>query len=245
LTGVRDALAFAALLSLTTALPAGAVVNGADGSGFAPHVVMVLGNKGSFCTGSVIAPDVILTAGHCLAGSSAYRVMVRDGKGEPVLLEPAAVKTHPGFDPGAIAARRKSIDLALVRLKAPLPAGFRPVRLSTDAGPATGGSSLTIAGFGLAREGDPKTGGTLRQATLGVVEPYGPSKILVWLDPPAAGTGACTGDSGGPIFGGDGSVVAVMTWAEGKGKSRCGARTQGVLVGPQRGWIDATLAGWR
>jgi hypothetical protein len=47
------------------------------------------------------------------------------------------------------------------------------------------------------------------------------------------------------VFGPDGSVVAVTTWAEGHGKSRCGARTQGVLVDPQRAWIDATLEGWR
>lgn len=236
--------ALAALACLALSAPARAIVNGEDGSAFAPQVVMVLGSKGNFCSGAVIAPDVVLTAGHCLAGSRDFRVLYKDEAGAPVLLEPAAIKTHPGFDPGAIAARRKSIDLGLVRLKAALPARFRPARLAADAGPATGGASLTLAGFGLAREGDPRTGGTLRQATLGVVEPYGPSKILVWLDPARPGTGACTGDSGGPVFDASGTLVAVTTWAEGSGKSRCGARTQGVLVGPQRGWIDATTRNW-
>ncbi len=40
----------------------------------------------------------------------------------------------------------------------------------------------------------------------------------------------------------------MTTWASGSGrgsdKSACGGVSQGVLVGPQRAWIDRTLAGW-
>ena len=42
----------------------------------------------------------------------------------------------------------------------------------------------------------------------------------------------------------DGTVAAVTSWAKGDGRAACGAMTQGVLVAPQRAWIDATLARW-
>jgi hypothetical protein len=40
------------------------------------------------------------------------------------------------------------------------------------------------------------------------------------------------------------AVVAITTWAKGSGRASCGGITQGILVGPQRAWIDQTLKGW-
>jgi secreted trypsin-like serine protease len=83
-----------------------------------------------------------------------------------------------------------------------------------------------------------------------VVEPYGPGKVLLWAADPVgagkrAGPGACQGDSGGPMVGRDGDgVVAVTSWSTGPSGKSCGLLSQGVLVAPQRRWIDGTLAGW-
>ena len=97
----------------------------------------------------------------------------------------------------------------------------------------------------MAREGDGRSTGTFRSAALTLVEPHGPSSILLWAsDPLRSGAGACQGDSGGPIAGDDGTVAAVASWATGTGRRRCGELSQGVLVGAQRVWIDATLAAW-
>jgi hypothetical protein len=41
-----------------------------------------------------------------------------------------------------------------------------------------------------------------------------------------------------------GTLIAVIAFAEGKGTSRCGKLTQGVLVAPQRPFIDSTLSKW-
>jgi hypothetical protein len=38
--------------------------------------------------------------------------------------------------------------------------------------------------------------------------------------------------------------VAVTIYAEGPGKQRCGALTQGLLVQPQRSFINTTLKKW-
>ncbi|MCP8937787.1 S1 family peptidase [Alsobacter sp. SYSU M60028] len=228
-----------------------AVVKGRDAPELARHAVMVLDDRGGFCTGVVVAPDVVMTAGHCIAGAKAWRIHFRDAAGAPTMLEPSGVALHPGYNGQAVQNRRQSIDLALVRLPAPLPAPFAPVALA--ASDASGGKlsfagrTLGVGGYGLAAEGEPRTGGRFRLAELGVVEPYGPSRILVWLSDPSSkpGAGACQGDSGGPVFGDGGEVVAVTVWAEGVGKAKCGGLTQALLVAPQRGWIDSVLAKWR
>jgi hypothetical protein len=103
-------------------------------------------------------------------------------------------------------------------------------------------TELEVGGYGVLTEGDARSTGTFRTATLNVVEPYGPSKILVWMRG-RAGVGACRGDSGGPVAAGA-SVVAVVAFAKGAKGRECGDLTQGTLVAQQRAWIDATLAGW-
>ncbi|TGD98401.1 S1 family peptidase [Methylobacterium nonmethylotrophicum] len=224
--------------------PARAVVGGSEApdAALARSSVMVLSSRGGVCTGIVLARDVVLTAAHCAAGGAEHRVHFRDGSGAPVLVGLAARVVHPGYDAGAIAGRRRSIDLALLRTEAPLPDRFVPAAL-TEA-PAAAGTPLTLGGYGVARPGDHRSTGTFRTVTLPVVEPYGPSRILVWLKGPAA-SGACEGDSGGPIAAGDRpNVLAVATWASGAGGGACGGFSQGVLVGPQRAWITRVTAGW-
>lgn len=232
LTAILAAM-LTAILALA-AVPARAIVGGTEAP--AGGAVMVLSSRGGVCTGVVLAPDTVLTAGHCLADAREHRVHFRDAAGAPVLVDVAAQALHPGYDAGAAAARRRSVDLALLRTATPLPTRFAPVTLS--AAPARAGETLTLAGYGAARPGDPRSTGTYRSLGLPVIEPYGPSRILVWLK--GAGGGACQGDSGGPIAGPDGAVLAVSAWIGGA----CGGLTQGVLVGPQRGWIDRVLDGW-
>lgn len=229
----------AALTVLAAALslagrPAGAIVGGAEAP--AGGAVMVLSSNGGVCTGLVLAPDTVLTAGHCVAAGREHRVHFRDDAGAPVLVEVSGRAVHPGYDAGAASGRRKSIDLALLRTATPLPPRFAPVTLSAALSRA--GERLTLAGYGAARAGDPRSTGTYRSVGLPVIEPYGPSRILVWLKGDAAG--GCQGDSGGPITGPDGAVLALAAWIGGT----CGGLTQGVLVGPQRGWIDRVLDGW-
>jgi Trypsin len=230
-----------ALAAALSAAPAAAVVGGAPDNGpLSRNSVMVLGSSGGVCSAVVVAPDAVLTAAHCVAGAAEHRVHWREASGEPALVPPAATAIHPGYDPKAIAARRRSIDLALLRLASPLPARFEPATLSAAA--RLKGESLTLGGYSGAREGQARSTGTFRTASLAVIEPFGASRILVWAQG-APGTGVCLGDSGGPIAGESG-IFAVATWSRGAGGKACGTLSQGVLVGPQRDWIDRTLAAW-
>jgi len=237
------------LLAATLAggAPAGAVVGATDdGERFANQVVMVLtreDDKAGFCTGVVLGPRIVLTAAHCLRAARDMAVHYRDEAGRPVLVPVAAAAAHPLYRADAIAKREASIDLGLVETQTPLPQRFDKARLASGDGPPVGDTAI-LAGYGLGREGDPKTGGSLRSAPLEVRAPL--SLILLWLrDARQNGAGACSGDSGGPLFSSEGeSVLAIVAWTSGPRGSHCGGLTQGVLVAPQREWIDATIARW-
>lgn len=234
-------------LALVTG-PASAVVGGREGGPAAGSTLMVLNARGGVCTGIVLSSRTILTAAHCASGGTELRIHWKEGSGEPVLLPPTAVALHPEFKADAVTSRRRSIDLALLHLAEPLPARFAPATLVDGAAPRAG-AAVALAGYGVLREGEARTTGVYRSAALAAVEPYGPGRVLLWAADPAGagkrpGMGACQGDSGGPMTGGDGGIVAVTSWSTGPSGKSCGLLSQGVLVAPQRGWIDGTLAKW-
>ncbi|MBZ6076406.1 S1 family peptidase [Microvirga puerhi] len=230
------------LLALAASVTgARAIVGGTEDQGPLAHAsVMVLSSNSGVCSAVVLAPDVVLTAAHCVTGAAEHRVHFRDETGEPVLIVPSDKAVHPGYEPKAIEARKRSIDLALVHFREKLPARFSPAALGSAQPRA--GAPVMVGGYGLAREGEAKTTGTFRTADLAVVEPYGPSSILLWSQGKGQ-MGACQGDSGGPMAV-DGMVVAITSWSSATKGKGCGDITQGALVGPQRSWIDRTLAKW-
>lgn len=214
-----------------------AILKGAPDPTLERHVVMVLDNRGNVCSGVVLSKTVILTAAHCIASATAWRIHWRAPDNTPILVEPKYVRVHPEYDPKAIKKRVRSIDLAVVVLQEPLPDLFSPISLS-DADSLAAGDPAIIGGYGLVEEKKPKALGKFFSATLSVVEPYGPSRFVLWLeDMSKSGAGGCHGDSGGPIFS-NGAVIAIIAWTTGPGRSDCGEYTQGTLIAPHRDWIE-------
>ncbi len=244
---IAGALICLVAASLGRVAPAAAVVGAAgEDARFANQVVMVLtrgADKAGFCSGVVLGPRVVLTAAHCLRPTPDMLILYRDEAGRPVGVAVQATAAHPLYRADAIAERVVSVDLALVETRTQLATRFTAARLASGDGPAVGETAI-LAGYGIAREGQPLSGGALRSAKLKVRAPL--SKILLWADDAdQAGTGACAGDSGGPLFSDDGeTVLAIVAWTSGPHGRHCGALTQGPLVAPQRAWIDATLARW-
>lgn len=212
-----------------------------DGEADTPHhAVMVLNSRGGVCSGIVLSAETVLTAAHCIKGASELRVHFKNGSGASALIPVQSAIPHPSYVADAVSSRKKSVDLALLKVSSPLPGQFVPAPLS-GAIPRMG-ETISVAGYGQSREDNHTSMGTYRSADLPVVEPYGPGKLLLWMSA-GGNAGACHGDSGGPIFS-SGRIVAVISWTRGKNGKDCGEFTQGVLLGPQRVWIDATLHGW-
>jgi len=217
------------------------------GAGPAPDaigrsVVVIVGSRGNSCTGVALARDLVLTVAHCVLPGADYKIVEYDSARQPQLREVTSVTAHPQFDLKALLAHRATADVALLRLAAPLKS-VEPALL----GPAltvAPGDRFTVAGLGVAVRGDGKTGGTARAAELAATGR--PGNLQIRLHDPAAGgekagLGACTGDSGAPVFravGGRLAVIGVVSWSTGPGNSAgCGGLTGVTPLFLYRDWI--------
>jgi secreted trypsin-like serine protease len=235
------ALAAALALSATPALALGGDAVSETGGRLESRAVMVLSNRGSVCSGAVLSPTVVITAGHCVAGAGQFAVAYREG-GSPVLQQVRQVARHPEFS----RSQKVSIDLALVRLQTPLPSRFAAMALDDNAEDDVVGSRQIVAGFGLARESDEGSAGTLRVAQVSILPRFYPRFMRLGR---ADGTfKVCKGDSGGPVMTDSllGITLTAVIYASEKSRAgrQCGDTAQAVRIAPQRAWIDGVRARW-
>ncbi len=236
-------------LLLVSCAPAAALVGGApaiEGTGAGRHVVLIVGSRGNSCTGTAIARDLVLTAAHCVLPGAEYKLVEFDPAHRPALKDVASVARHPQFKLDSLLAHRATADVALVKLAAPLSATIAPAALASR-GTVNVGDRFTVAGYGVTVRGDGTTGGTARAAAL--VATGRPGTLQIRLVDPAtrgerAGLGACTADSGAPVFEeADGAlaVVGVVSWSTGPGGTDgCGGLTGVTPIVLYRDWIIAT-----
>ena len=230
------------VLLLSLGVPAAAMVGGAQ----SPNIggpVMIVGSRGNFCTGVAIARDLVLTAAHCVLAGADYKLVEFDAQRLTVLRGVASIARHPQFDLQAFLAHRATADLALLKLAVPLP-NVAPATLAPASFRAAIGDRFVVAGFGLSERGNGKSGGILRAAEL--VATGKPGNLQIRLMDPAtqnkrAGLGACTGDSGAPVFDTSREVVGVVSWSTGPNNSDgCGGLTGVTPLSLYRGWIVET-----
>jgi secreted trypsin-like serine protease len=239
-----------AILALFLAAPAHAIVGGAAPSveSIGRSVVTIVGSRGNFCTGTLIAPDLVLSVAHCVGPGATYKIVDYGVDRQPQLRDVKKVAAHPAFNMQAINAHRATADVALLQLETPRK---NPSVLGLPRTPIAAGNRFTIAGVGVTVHGDGKSGGTARSADL--VATGHPGTLQIRLVDPAgagarAGLGACTGDSGGPVFedqAGKQTIIGVISWSTGpNGAAGCGGLTGVTPLTLYRDWIVQTAKQW-
>ena len=243
-------LALACAIALAFSSPSSAITGGgAPNDALAKSVVTIIGSRGTVCTGSLIAPNIVLTAGHCIALGTSYRV-IDPSTQPPKLITAQKAFSHPQFNMQTMLAHRATADVALLLLPSPVP-DKTPAKLGMPRMPIQSGAPLTVAGVGVTRSGGDEGVGTVRTANLSVTGQPGTLQIRL-VDRTTgnvrSGLGACTGDSGAPVFedqNGVSIVVGVVSWSTGPNNSDgCGGLTGVTPLTLYRDWILKTARDW-
>lgn len=190
-------------------------------------------NKNSIrCAGSLIHPDIVLTAAHCLGDKVQLIVAwVNYTRGDTMTgyeyrVEAEDWIAHPDYN-----HLSGEHDVGLIKLKRPI-VGVVPVGINKINAIPKVGQTTTVFGFGVTQSG--KFPNRLKKVDVNVVS-YDRCNAMDFYDGMISdnsmicasvfngGKDACAGDSGGPLIIGGGSAtsdvqVGIVSWGKGCGE---------------------------
>jgi len=222
------------------------------------------GKTGFSCTGTVVAPRVILTAAHCVEDlerggfTPAQQYAVATGTTTPSkalrqnVFRVLETHVYPGFDPGGLHG-----DAGVLILDRPTGAPVIAMAGSGDAALYEGGAPVQLTGWGVTKANAKEAPESLRATSMVVQKPalckqktrndrpnYSPALQMCTLDTPTKKSGGCFGDSGGPAIGVRPDGVPVELGVISTGGAFCSTKLPNVLtrVDVISGWVSEWIA---
>ena len=249
-----------------------AIIGGAAAhAGSFPSLAYVIDIQGSYayqCSGTVVAPSLVLTAGHCAENTrtgvrfrpSGYRIVT--GAVDPLaagatVSRVLGVIVYPGF-----ARKLDQGDAALLVLSSPVSAPPIALASASEMNRLKAGLEATMAGWGLTSFAQRLPTETLQSADTVVqgrrwcvanAPPFSAKGEICGIAPPGYATGVCSGDSGGPLLarppggngGGGGGAIQIGIAVHVYGQCSTHRPSVFVKVSAIAAWIDTWIAAYR
>ena len=198
-----------------------------------------LEHGGGLCTATLIAPNLLLTARHCVSARDDEEEVLcgESDLGQPHPAEvfiatnaPTPQRDSPFFRAAEVRVPEQGgdtcgYDIALIILEQNVPSELSvPAvpRIDREVAP---GEPYTAVGYGVNENGEP-TGARMRREGLSVVCEPGTCGAGVESTEFLGDTGICSGDSGGPALDADGKVVGVVS----RGGADCSTPIYGTVT---------------
>lgn len=208
-----------AIATLSVAAPASAITNGtADGNAH-PNVGGLVADEAYsdgtwiYCSGTLIAPKIFLTAAHCAGDGTRVRVTFDTAYVDGDKVYSGTFEADPAYNQ----AQSDTHDIAVVVLDKAVK-GIAPAKLPAAGSLSNlpGSQKFVSVGYG-AYEVTNEPGGhrylydDVRMKATGTLNAINPTWLRISMNASRDDGGTCYGDSGGPNFLGTTNVIASTT----------------------------------